>query len=52
MKPKATKFRKYHRPKIKNYINHKNKLIYSKYDIIATKPSFITASNLQDITLQ
>ena len=52
MKPKATKFRKYHRPKIKNYINHKNNLIYSKYAIIATQPSFITASQLQAITLK
>lgn len=52
MKPKATKFRKYHRPKIKNYINHKNNLIYSTNAIIATQPSFITASQLEAITLK
>jgi len=52
MKPKATKFRKYHRPKIKNYFNHKNNLIYSKNAIIATQPSFITASQLEAITLK
>ena len=52
MKPKNTKFRKYHRPKLKNYLNHKNNLIYSKNAIIATQPSFISASQIQAIILK
>ena len=52
MKPKATKFKKYHRPKYKNSINHKNNLIYTSNAIICTQPSIITAGQLETVTLK
>lgn len=51
MKPKSTKFKKYHKPYIKNYYNYKTNLIYSNYALVTTEPSVITASQIQSITL-
>ena len=51
MKPKNTKFNKYHRPVTKNYYNYKNNLIYSKYGLLVTQPATITAGQLQAIIL-
>jgi large subunit ribosomal protein L16 len=51
MKPKSTKFKKYHRPKLKNYYNYKTNLIYSNYALVTTEPSVINASQIQAITL-
>ena len=51
MKPKSTKFKKYHKPYLKNYYNYKTNLIYSEYALVTTEPSLITASQLESITL-
>ena len=51
MKPKSTKFRKYHKPKLKSSYNYKTNLIYSQYALVAAEPSLITASQIQAITL-
>lgn len=50
MKPKSTKFKKYHKPYLKNYYNYKTNLIYSQYALVTTEPSLITASQLEAIT--
>jgi len=51
MKPKSTKFKKYHKPYLKNYYNYKTNLIYSEYALITTEPCVITASQIESITL-
>jgi hypothetical protein len=48
MKPQTTKFKKYHKPYLKNYYNSKKKLISSQYALVTTEP---TASQLEVITL-
>ena len=52
MKPKHTKFKKYHRPKIKNIINKKNNLIYSNNALVNTQQASITAKQIESITLK
>jgi ribosomal protein L16/L10AE len=51
MKPKSTKFKKYHKPYLKNYYNYKTNLIYSQYALVTTETSLITASQLEAVTL-
>jgi large subunit ribosomal protein L16 len=57
MKPKVTKYKKYHSPKRKdlfrknNYNKNKTELIYSNYGIISCEPSFITGKQIEAINL-
>lgn len=51
MKPKNTKYNKYHRPLTKNYYKYKNNLIYSNYGLMCTQPGTITAKQIESIIL-
>jgi len=51
MKPKHTKYKRYHSPRILNKFNNKGILIYSNYAIIATESSLITGDQLEAVIL-
>lgn len=51
MKPRQTKFKKYHNISLKQNYNYKTNLIYSSYGLVITEPGIITSSQLQSIIL-
>ena len=51
MKPKYTKFKKYHSPKLQEKFNSKNELIYSTYGIVSSEASFITGKQIESVNL-
>ena len=51
MKPKFTKFKKYHMPKIREKYKVKTNLIYSNYGIVCNESSLITGKQIESINL-
>ena len=51
MKPKNTKYKKYHKIPLKYNYNYKTHLVYSSYGLIIKEPGIITASQIQSIVL-
>lgn len=50
MKPKYTKYKKYHSPKIKNTYK-RGDLIHTNYGIVARESSFITGKQIEALSL-
>jgi len=51
MKPKNTKFKKYHAVGLKQSFSYKTHLVYSNYGLAIKEPGIITAPQLESIIL-
>jgi|TARA_B110000495_G_C22708335_1_gene416679 large subunit ribosomal protein L16 len=47
MRPRKTKFKKYHKPTVTSVYNKKSHLIYGRYGLVAEEPALITDAQLE-----